>query len=279
MNGKQLNKALRDGTFVYGMMLVSRSPKFAETIGALGMDYIFIDTEHIDIDRTTLSWMCRTYNAMDIAPLVRITSPDEFEASTVLDAGAAGVIAPYVETAEQVRRLVGAVKYKPLKGVKLERILSGAEKPNPELAAYLEKANGGKSLIVNIESAPAMEALDEILAIPGLDGVLIGPHDLSTSLGIPEQYSHPEYDRAVREILSMARAAGLGSGIHVHYAGDMAQEIAWCRETGANLVCHHSDILSFAIAMRKDLAALKSGIEGGAASGAASGVTGGNINI
>ncbi len=262
MNGFEFKNALHSGKFVFGMMLVSRSPKFAETIQTLGFDYIFIDTEHICVDRTTLSWMCQTFRAMNIAPIVRIPSPDPYTASTVLDGGAEGIIAPYIETPEQVRALVGAVKYKPLKGQRLENILSGAEQPEPELKAYLENANRSKTLIVNIESVPAMKNLDKITAVEGLDGILIGPHDLSCSLGIPEQYTHPRYDAAVREILSKGRAAGLGSGIHVHYNGDIAQEINWCRETGANFVVHHSDILSFTLAMKRDIAALRAGIEG-----------------
>ncbi len=262
MDGTSFNKALKAGKKLYGMMLVSRSPKYAEAIAALGMDFIFIDTEHIDIDRTTLSWMCRTYSALDIAPLVRIPSPDPYTASATLDGGAEGIIAPYIESVDEVKALVGAVKYKPLKGEKLRRILEGEENPEPELAEYLIKANKSKSLIVNIESVPAMEALDEILKIPGLDGILIGPHDLSCSLGIPEEYKNPIYDQAVREILTKGRAANVGAGIHVHYPSGVDDEIAWCKETCANLIVHQSDILTFSIAMKKDLETLRYGIEG-----------------
>lgn len=267
MNGYEFKQALHSGKFVYGMMMVSRSPKFAESVRDLGLDYIFIDTEHITVDRTTLSWMCQTFKAMNIAPIVRIPSPDPYTASMVLDGGAEGIIAPYIETPEQVRALIGAVKYKPLKGQRLENILAGTEEPEPELKAYLENANKSKTLIVNIESVPAMKNLDKIVAMDGLDGILIGPHDLSCNLGIPEQYTHPKYDAAVREILAKGRKAGIGSGIHVHYAGDIAQEINWCKETGANFVVHHSDVLSFTLAMKRDIAALKAGIEGTEADG------------
>jgi 4-hydroxy-2-oxoheptanedioate aldolase len=262
MNGHDFRNALKSGKFVYGMMLVSRSPKFAEAIAGIGMDYIFIDTEHIDVDRTTLSWMCRAYSALNIAPIVRIPSPDPYTASTVLDGGAEGIIIPYTESVEQVKALVGAVKYKPLKGKRLENFLNGTEELEPTLLAYLENANRSRSVIVNIESIPAMKALDDILKVPGLDGILIGPHDLSCSLGVPEQYTNPVYEAAVREILSKGRKAGVGAGIHVHYAGDINQEIGFCRDTGANFVVHHSDILSFTIAMKKDLAVLRAGLEG-----------------
>ena len=261
MNGTGLRAALHEGTRVYGTMLVSRAPNFTATIKGLGMDFVFIDTEHIPIDRTTLGWMCRAYAAADIAPLVRIPTHDPYDASMTLDAGAAGIIVPYTEDVSTIREFVGAVKYKPLKGQRLARFLAGEEELEPALSTYLDRANAGRSLIVNIESVPAMDRLDELFAVPGLDGILIGPHDLSCSLGIPEQYRDPVYLEAVRDIMARARRAGLGSGIHVHYDG-LEQEILWARETGANLIVHHSDILAFALAMKRDLAALKSGIEG-----------------
>ncbi len=275
MNGTELRAALHSGKRIYSTMLVSRSPKYPETLAGLGLDMVFIDTEHNAIDRTTLGWMCVAYAAKNIAPVVRIPTHDIYDASMALDAGAAGVIVPYTEDVETVRRMVGAVKYKPLKGERLEKFLAGCEPLEPELEEYLDRANAGHSLIVNIESLPAIDRLEELLAVPGLDGILIGPHDLSCSLGIPEAYDDPRYYNAVKEILSAARRSGLGAGIHVHYARNgLQQEIDWCRETGANLVVHHSDILAFALGLQRDLAALKAGIEGESAN--AEGMT---INI
>ncbi|MBR4942253.1 MAG: aldolase [Clostridia bacterium] len=268
MNGKELREALHSGKLIYSTMMVSRSPKYPDTLEGLGLDMVFIDTEHNAIDRTTLGWMCCAYGAKNIAPVVRIPTHDIYDASMALDAGAAGVIVPYTEDIDTIRKMVGAVKYKPLKGEKLDAFLAGEKDLEPKLKEYLDNANSGHCLIVNIESVPAMDRLEELLAVPGLDAILIGPHDLSCSLGIPEEYDNPVYEAAVAEILAKARKAGLGSGIHVHYARNgLAQEIKWCRETGANLVVHHSDILSFALGMKRDLAALKAGIEGVGGSG------------
>src|SRR5690606_14580338 len=152
-----------------------------------GLDFVFIDTEHIALDREALSWMCQLYAQMNLAPLVRISEPNATLATMALDGGATGVVAPYVESAEQVRALVGAVKRRPIKGKRLQQLLNG--KPaEGTLKSYLQEHNANHVLVVNVESTPAIEALDEILAVPGLDAVLIGPHDLSCSLGIPEQY-------------------------------------------------------------------------------------------
>ena len=127
-----------------------------------GLDFVFIDTEHIALDRAQLSWMCQTYSALGLPPLVRIPSPDPYAATMVLDGGAAGVVAPYIETAEQVQALRGAVKMRPIKGQKLKQMLGGA-KAEPELEAYIEKGANERLLIVNIESTHAMAALDDIL--------------------------------------------------------------------------------------------------------------------
>ena len=188
MNGRELSSALKSGRRVYGTLITSASPRWVSAVQGLQLDYVFIDTEHIPIDRRTLAWMCQAYRGIGAAPIVRIPSPDPYQACMVLDGGAAGVIAPYVESPGQVRALRGAVKLRPLKGRRLQRILAREEQPEPRLAEYLADRNASSVLIVNIESRPAMDALDEILAVDGLDAVLIGPHDLSLNLGVPEQY-------------------------------------------------------------------------------------------
>lgn len=263
MTGYDLKNALHSDKVCYGTMLVSDSPKYVDAVKKTGVDFVFICTEHIAIDRQQLSWMCQAYKASGIVPVVRIPSPDPYAASMVIDGGACGVIAPYVETAEQVRQLVGAVKYKPLKGEKLDNILNGKEELEPKLKAYLEEENKNHLLIVNIESTPAMKNLDEILKVPGLDAVLIGPHDLSTSQGISMEYTNEQYDAAVREIISKARRAGIGAGNHVHYPGDINQQVHWAREEGANLIVHRSDILSFTITMSNEIAYLRDKIANG----------------
>lgn len=249
MNGNELVGALHSGRRVYSTLVVSTSPVWPKMVKTTGIDFVFIDTEHIPIDRNTLAWMCQSFRALDLAPVVRIPEPDPFQACTALDAGAAGILAPYIETPEQVRALSGAVKFRPLKGRRLERALSG-EPLEPELASYITGRNAGNVLLANIESVPAIEVLDEILAVPGLDAVQIGPHDLSTSLGVPEQYAHPRFVEAVDAIITKARAAGIGAGIH--FWDSVEQEIRWAH-LGANLIMHSADTLLFARQLKADI--------------------------
>ena len=253
MTPAELRKRLHSSEASFGTLIVSPSPRWPEVVKTCGLDFVFIDTEHIALDRLELSWMCQTYAALGLPPLVRIPSPDPYAATMVLDGGAAGVIAPYVESAEQVQALRGAVKLRPIKGRKLQDMLAGAE-VEPDLETYVQDGAKDRLLIVNIESAPAIEALDEILAVPGLDAVLIGPHDLSCNLGVPERYDHPDFLNACETIFRKARAAGLGGGIH--FWGGVEQQALFLK-LGANMLIHSGDILLFQKHLKAELKAVK----------------------
>lgn len=253
MTPNKLCQCLRAGETVFGTLIVSPSPRWPEAVRGCGLDFVFIDTEHIAIDRAELSWMCQTYAALGLPPLVRIPSPDPYAANMVLDGGAAGVIAPYIETKEEVQVMRGAVKMRPIKGQKLRTMLEGV-RAEPELESYLNDGAHNRLLIVNIESVPAIRALDEILEVPGLDAVLIGPHDLSCSLGLPERYDHPDFLSACEGIFRKARAAGVGAGIH--FWGGPEQQVRLLK-AGANLLVHSADILLFQKQLRVELESIK----------------------
>jgi 4-hydroxy-2-oxoheptanedioate aldolase len=250
MNAIQLQSALRSGRRVYGTCIVSTSPKWPGMIASSGLDFVFLDTEHIPIDRAQLAWMCSAYGALNLAPIVRVPEPDPHLACMALDGGAAGVVFPYVESVAQVLALRGAVKFRPLKGRRLYNKLEGTEDLEPELAEYLAGWAAGRLMIVNIESIPALEALDEILAVPDLDALLIGPHDLSLNLGVPEQYAHPRFKQAISTIIRKARAKNVGVGLHFSFGIDA--EIEWAKE-GANFIVHSSDFFLTRDAIAADL--------------------------
>ncbi|MCU0913725.1 MAG: aldolase/citrate lyase family protein [Planctomycetes bacterium] len=248
---------LKSGRRLYGTSIVSSSPLWPPAVKRAGADFVFIDTEHKPLDRATVAEMCLAYGSLGLPPLVRIPSPDPWEACKVLDGGAAGVLAPYIESPEQVRQLVGATKLRPLKGERLEEALNDRHCLGEELNDYLDRRNAGGFLMINIESVPALQRLDRILAVPGLDGVVIGPHDLSVSLGIPEQYTHPRFDEAVGEIVSQVRQRGLGIGIH--FPEDPDLQIKWARQ-GLNVILHSSDARLFQQALERDLAAIRGAV-------------------
>lgn len=254
MNSSSLLAALRSGQRAYGSLIVSESPRWPATVAKIGLDFVFFDTEHLALDRATISWMCQTYAGLELAPIVRIPAPDPYQACMVLDGGAAGVVAPYVETVEQVKALVGAVKLRPLKGKRLQRVLDGEAQFETSLSDYQATNNGGNILAINIESTPALENLDHLLSVKGVDVALIGPHDLSCSLGIPEQYDDPRFEEAVLAIIRQARAHGVAAGIH-SWMG-IEREVAWAR-AGLNFLIHSADIIAMRESLQADVAQIR----------------------
>ncbi|MBM4001685.1 MAG: aldolase [Planctomycetes bacterium] len=256
MDALQVRQALRDGSLVFATAAIAPSsnwPRAYQRIG--GIDFVFIDSEHTPLDRGTLSWMCQAFSAMGIPPVVRIPSPDPFEACKVLDGGASGFIAPYLETVDQIRQLIGVARYRPLKGARLRNALHDPNTLEPKLRSYLEQRNASTIFIANIESVPAIENLDDMLSIPGVDAVLIGPHDLSCSLGIPEEYEHPRFAEAAKTIFGKARARGCGAGLH--WWQGVGSEANWI-ESGANLIMHSTDITLVVQHLQREIAELRS---------------------
>jgi len=254
MDTKEFLNRLKKGKRLYGTAVLSPSPLWPSAIKRAGADFVFIDTEHTPFDRTILAQMCQTYRGLGLPPLVRISSPDPHEARKVLDGGASGILAPYIESPAQVRELVGATKLRPLKGERLKEALQKQDSLTPELKNYLRDYNKENFLMINIESVPALERLEQILAEPGLDGVIIGPHDLSISLGLPEQYHNPCLEDAVAEIIAKAREKGLGVGIH--FSQEPQLQIKWAK-AGANIILHSSDFALFRQRLKEDITAIR----------------------
>jgi len=248
---------LRSGARVYGTAFTSIAPSWAMSLKKAALDFVFIDNEHISMNRADLARLCQLSRAYGITPIVRIPSPDAFLASQAIDAGAVGVIAPYLEHVSQIRELVGAVKFKPLKGDKLQRLLRGEETLTESMQAYVNQFNAGNICIANIESVAAMQRLDELLSVPGLDAVFIGPHDLSVSLGYPEQYDHPEFEAAVRSIIQATRKKGLSIG--VHFSLEPERQVRWAKE-GANIIVHSFDIALFTQRLMHDMKIIREGL-------------------
>ncbi|EPR65893.1 HpcH/HpaI aldolase family protein [Cyclobacterium qasimii] len=241
---------IQSGELVVGTCVTSNNPLWPKTLASSGLDFVFIDTEHISLSRKDLAEMCQTYAGRGIIPIVRVYKADHHLICQAIDAGAVGVVIPYVESVSEVQDLIGATKYRPLKGEKLNQYLEGKEKVPVALKNYLDKYNTGQLSIVNIESVPAIDKLEELLSIPGLDGVFIGPHDLSVSMGIPEAYDHPEFVNSVREIIKTSRKFGLAVGIHFSEA--IERQIFWIKE-GVNMVVHSSDFALFTQRLNSDL--------------------------
>lgn len=254
MDGYELIGNLKNGKRIYGTAILCNSPLWPGAVKATGIDFVFLDTEHVPLGRETLAHMCQIYKAIGLPPLVRIPSPDPYQACMALDGGAVGILAPYIESAEQVENLVGATKRRPLKGKKLKSLPAESDKMNRVLRNYIEGRNKYNILLINVESVPALENLDNLLAVPGLDGVIIGPHDLSCSLDIPEEYQNPLFEKAVRTIIEKTKSHDLPVGIHLSEGPEL--QINWAK-AGVNIILHSSDISLFAGALKRDISLIR----------------------
>lgn len=261
MVGVNFKNALRAGKNVFGTQISSTSPKMFDSVISLGLDFVFFCNEHVPYNPETLSWMCRAFKAAGVNPMVRILEPSPFLATQALDAGASAILVPYVEELEDVMALIVAIKYRPLKGRKLMRILYGEEKLTEELNHYLIKQNGNNSLILNVESQKGVESLNDFIAIQaidglGVDGLIIGPHDLSISYGMPEKYKSKAFLDLSCGIIKNARSKGMAVGGHSGYRDSLDLQLEWAK-AGANILLHCSDAYLSANQLNNDLNQIK----------------------
>lgn len=254
MNGAELKQILRDGGRVYGTMIThGRNPNWAPALAGVGMDYAVIDTEHNPRSRAELGDYLALFNTGGVVPIVRIPIPDSHYVTMAMDAGAQGVLAPYCETAAQALEVVAAAKWRPLKGAAVERVVAQGEHISEATRAYLEARNRNSIAIIGIESVAAIEELDSILEVPGIDGIFVGPNDLSISLGIPDQYGEPAYQEAVRQIIQTSEAKGVPVLVH-HQNLELSEY--WI-EQGARFVLHSTDRRTLSEAYRTAFAKLR----------------------
>ncbi|MCB0684871.1 MAG: hypothetical protein KDC53_00045 [Saprospiraceae bacterium] len=254
-SGKKLKDKLSSGRRIYGTAIISPSPHWPKVMQHLNLDFVFIDNEHMALSRETIMSMCLWYQGIGKVPVVRILTADPNLASAALDGGAAGIIAPYIESVEQVDALAKAVHYKPLKGEKLARISPKNKALDPVLDKYITDRNQDYFLWINIESKQGIVRLPQILDVPGLDGVIIGPHDLSCSLDIPEQYDHPHFIETVKGIIKACQNKNLPVGIH--FSESPARQEFW-GSYGVNIILHSSDMALFVQSLKKDLNQIRS---------------------
>ena len=266
MNGAELKDRVNSGGIVYGTMIsVGRNPRWTSAFANFGIDYVIIDTEHSPRGRMDVADFIAAFTFSGVVPIVRVPIPDSHYVTMALDAGAQGVLAPYCETVDEAKEVVGAAKWRPLKGALVRRAVDAGEFPSAASKEYLEARNRNNVCIIGIESVPAIENLENILKVKGIDAIFVGPNDLSITLGVPDQYDHPAYEGALREIIAKCQAAGVPTLIH-HQTVELT--VKWLRE-GARFVLYSSDARSLHNAYRGEFGEIKAaGAElGGEAAG------------
>ena len=270
MDGETLKQTLKQGGRVFGCMLSAMaSTRFAGALKGSSLDYAIIDTEHGSRDRAEIQQLCTMLRQADITSVVRVPVPKAEWVAMALDAGAAGVLVPYCETVSEVEAVVATAKWHPLKGAYLQRAIREDELPSEASRAYLERRHRHNFVVIGIESVPAYENLANILAVGNIDGVFIGPNDMSTSLGIPDDYSNPKYVDVVRDIIRQCEAQNVPVMVHqqTHETSSMAIEL------GARFVLHAMDSNILQRALQNEFNALRQ------VAGEAEGSTGNTVDV
>lgn len=234
-----LRATLQAGRPAFGSWLQFGHPGVAEIMAQAGFDWIGIDLEHSAIGIETAFTLIQVIDLAGCAPLVRLSANDPVQAKRVMDAGAWGVIVPAVQSAAEARQAVEAVKYPPegRRSVGLGR----AHGYGARFAEYLRECGESSIVIPMIEQKEGIDRAEEILEVPGVDGVFIGPYDLSASYGVAGELNHPLVSQAMQRVVAAARARGKAAGIHVVHPP--ATQVADRLAEGFRMIAYGGDML------------------------------------
>src|SRR5687768_6706589 len=213
MKKNRMKEKLAAGEAVYGVSVMIPSPQIVEMVGAAGFDWVLLDCEHGTLTLESVELMAMAAEAAGITAIARPVSRSPEHILQVLDRGVMGVQVPHVNTAEDAREVIAAVKYHPLGRRSLAAGTRAAVyDAHGTLAQYVETANGATLIAVQLEDREAIENIDELLAVENIDVFFIGPSDLSQSMGHPGNPKAPEVAHAIdsgfRRMLAAGRTPG-----------------------------------------------------------------------
>lgn len=203
-----LKAKLKEGGVLFGTAITIAHPDVAEVIGQVGYDWVVFDTEHAPLDVASIQVLLQAMKPLASVPMMRVAWNDMVMIKRALDIGSYGVIVPWVNSKEDAERAVQAVRYPPqgLRGYGPRR--AGLGDPD-----YAKTANDEIFLGIQIETKKAVDNVDKILSVEGIDAVFIGPYDLSMSLGVFTQWDNPIFTKSVAKILASAQKHNVTPGM------------------------------------------------------------------
>ena len=209
----QLKSKLSQSAITIGSWITLGHTAIAEIMAEAGFDWLVLDMEHSVLELNEVQTIIQVIDGKQCPAIVRLTSNHPDQIKRVMDAGATGVMVPMIKSAAEAQAAVGAVYYPPhgQRGVGLARAQGfGASFP-----AYQQWLEQNAVIVAMIEHIDAVNAIDSILAVPGIDAYIIGPYDLSGSMGRPGDLNHPDVQSAIDRILEAGKHAQKPGGIHV----------------------------------------------------------------
>lgn len=206
-----VREKLSAGQKVIGTFFEIGGMPAVECLGIAGLDFLIIDTEHGPFDVESAMEFVRAAELKNIAPFVRVSDISRPAILKMLDIGAQGLIIPCVETVEQVRKIVEFGKYPPVgkRGFFFNRTAEyGYSADAASIENFIRVSNATSMLIPQCETIGCLENIEEIAGLDGVDGIFIGPYDLTIAMGIPGQFQNPEFLKAIERVQKACRVAG-----------------------------------------------------------------------
>ncbi|MDR2886515.1 MAG: aldolase [Bacteroidales bacterium] len=249
---KTFREKLLKGEPVYGPFMKTGDAAFVECAGHAGFDFCILDMEHGPVDFFNLQNLIRGAEAAGILPVVRTYDSSETAISKALDIGAKGVQVPQIQSAEEAREVIKAARYFPKGERGVCRFVRAANYSSTPRNEYFESANEAL-VILQVEGKQVVNHLDDILAVEGLDILFVGPYDLSQSLGVPGQVSHPVVVDTIKKITERAKEAGVVLGVFC----DTFEAAALWRSAGIQYLSWSVDVGIFTDACKAIVEKLK----------------------
>ncbi len=251
-----LKEKLNQKEVTIGSWITLGHASIAEIMACAGYDWLVVDLEHTTISIEQAGELIRVIELCGVAPLVRLTSNHPDQIKRVMDAGAHGIVVPMVNSVHDASMAVAATRYSPrgIRGVGLAR----AQKFGAGFSDYLQWQKDGPVVIVQIEHKDALEHLEEIFSVPGVDGFIIGPYDLSCSMGMPGEFDRAEFKEAMNKILATGLTMNFPAGIHI-VEPDPARLLQVISE-GYRFIAYSVDIRMLDVAARLGTTTVKSGL-------------------
>lgn len=213
MKNKNLKKLLKNKSLTIGSWITIGHPSVVEILSNAGFDWLTIDMEHNSIDPSMMQTLISTIQSKDIAALVRVSKNEEVPIKHALDAGADGIIVPMINNENEAKKAVEYAKYPPKgrRGVGLSR----AQNYGAGFNDYKEWVNENLVVIAQIEHIDGVNNLDKIISTKGIDAIIVGPYDLSGSLGFPGEFDRQEVKEALKKVEEICLNKNFSLGYHV----------------------------------------------------------------
>ncbi len=229
---------LKNNTFSVGPFAKTSDPAMIEVMGLAGFDFFIIDLEHGPNTIETAQNLIRAASLHGMTPVVRVGENNESQISKALDIGASGVQVPQIGNKEDALKVVEAAKFAPLGKRGVCRYVRSAGYSSMDKGVYFKTSNENSLIILQIEGKEGIENLDGILNVGGVDIIFIGPYDLSQSLGLTGQISHPDVVKAMKDVVKRAKAKGKVVGTFV----ETPEEVKMWKEMGVLYLSYKVDV-------------------------------------